>query len=170
MILTQLKKEIISSNSNEAINLQKKSFFGERIEEKVQYTLTEAFYLLEAKKIKIFIKNKELEKKELEKKLSRIDKKFHLKYLVYKDLRKQGYIVKTGLKFGADFRVYEKGKNPNNSHAKWLVFVEHETNKNSWQEFSSKNRVAHSTKKKLLIAIVDEESDILYFEINWIKP
>jgi tRNA-intron endonuclease len=67
---------------------------------------------------------------------------------VYKNLRKQSYTVKTGLKFGADFRVYEKGKTPDESHAKWLVFVEHETNKNSWQDFSAKNRVAHSTKKK----------------------
>jgi len=170
MIIVQLNKEIISSNSSEAINLFKKSYFGEKVEDKIQYTLAETLYLVETKKAKVFFNKKELTKKELEEKLIRLDKKFHLKYLVYRDLRKQGYVVKTGLKFGADFRVYEKGKTPDNSHAKWLVFVEHETNKNSWQEFSSKNRVAHSTKKKLLIAIVDEEGDVLYFEINWIKP
>jgi tRNA-intron endonuclease len=170
MIIVQLNKEIISSNSSEAINLFKKSYFGEKVEDKIQYTLAETLYLVEKKKAKVFFNKKELTKKELEEKLIRLDKKFHLKYLVYRDLRKQGYVVKTGLKFGADFRVYEKGKTPDNSHAKWLVFVEHETNKNSWQEFSSKNRVAHSTKKKLLIAIVDEEGDVLYFEINWIKP
>ncbi len=170
MINCQINKETISTNSDEAINLQKRNFFGEIIEEKVQYTLTEAMYLFETKKIEIFIGNKKLNKEELLKKFYKLDNKFTLKYSVYKDLRKKGYTVKTGLKFGADFRVYEKGKTPDNSHAKWLVFVEHETNKNSWQEFSSKNRVAHSTKKKLLIALVDEESDILYYEINWIKP
>jgi len=170
MIICQLNKETILTNSNEAINLQKKSFFGEILEEKVQYTLTEALYLFETKKAEIYINSKKLNKKEIENKFFKIDKKFNLKYSVYKDLRKQGYIVKTGLKFGADFRVYEKGKTPDNSHAKWLVFIEHETNKNSWQDFSAKNRVAHSTKKKLLIAIVDEENDILYYEVNWIRP
>lgn len=170
MIIAQLNKETISTNSNEAVSLLKKSYFGKQIEDKIQYTLVETLYLAETKKLKVFSKNKELELKELEKKLSDLDKKFNIKYAVYKNLRKQGYIVKTGLKFGADFRVYEKNKTPENSHAKWLVFVEHETNKNSWQDFSAKNRVAHSTKKKLLIAIVDEENDVLYYEINWIKP
>ena len=170
MINAQLDKEIISSNSNEAINLSQKSSFGEKVEDKIQYTLTEAFYLVETKKIEIYSGTKKMSKEEIEKQFSKIDKKFYLKYLVYKDLRKQGYVIKTALKFGADFRVYEKGKKPSEAHAKWLVFVEHETNKNSWQEFSAKNRIAHSTKKKLLLAIVDEEADILYYEVNWVKP
>ena len=170
MITAQLNKEIISSNSSEAISLEQKSSFGEKVEDKIQYTLTEAFYLIETKKIEIYSNSKKLKKDEIEKLFSRIDKKFYLKYLVYKDLRKQGYVIKTALKFGADFRIYEKGKKPSEAHAKWLAFVEHETNKNSWQEFSAKNRIAHSTKKKLLLAIVDEEADIIYYEVNWIKP
>jgi tRNA splicing endonuclease len=39
----------------------------------------------------------------------------------------------------------------------------------TWQDFASKNRIAHSTKKRLLIAVVDEENDVSYFEINWMK-
>ena len=85
-------------------------------------------------------------------------------------MRRRGFIVKTALKFGADFRIYDKGKRPGKAHAKWIVFVEHESKKLSWHEFSAKNRVAHSTKKKLLIAIVDEESDISYYEVSWIRP
>ena len=85
-------------------------------------------------------------------------------------MREKGYVVKTALKFGADFRVYEKGRRPGKSHAKWIVFADRETNKTSWQEFSAKNRVAHSTKKRLLLAIVDEESDVSYYEINWVRP
>ncbi len=79
-------------------------------------------------------------------------------------------MVKTALKFGADFRVYDKETKPGKKHAKWLVFVERETNKLTWHEFSAKNRVAHSTKKKLLLAIVDEENDVSYYEVGWVKP
>ncbi|MBU1252016.1 MAG: tRNA-intron lyase, partial [Nanoarchaeota archaeon] len=37
-------------------------------------------------------------------------------------------------------------------------------------DFSAKNRVAHSTKKNLLLAIVDEEGDVSYYEVRWVKP
>jgi len=102
--------------------------------------------------------------------LQKIDKKIEIKYIVFKDLRQKGYIPKTALKFGADFRVYDKGAKPGISHAKWIVFVDYESRKISWHEFSAKNRVAHSTKKNLLLAIVDEEGDIIYYEIKWLKP
>ena len=95
----------------------------------------------------------------MQKKIQRLDKKIDTKYSVFKDMRKKGHILKTALKFGADFRAYEKGKMPGEEHAKWLVFSEKETGKFSWSEFSAKNRVAHSTKKILLLAIVDEEGD-----------
>lgn len=162
--------EIISSNSAEAKSLYEKSCFGAPVGEKIQYTLTEAFFLAEKDKLDIFSRNKKLTKKELLDKFSRIDKKFIIKYPVFKDLRERGYIIKTALKFGADFRVYEKGKKPGKAHAKWVLFVDHESKKLTWHEFSAKNRVAHSTKKNLLLAIVDEEGDISYYEVKWIKP
>jgi tRNA-intron endonuclease len=74
------------------------------------------------------------------------------------------------LKFGAEFRVYEMGLKPGEEHAKWIVFTENESKKASWNEFSAKNRIAHSTNKKLLLAIVDEEGDITYYEVDWIRP
>ena len=169
-IKAQLIGETISTNENEAFSLYKKSSFGEPVGEKIQYTLSEAMFLAEKEKIDVYYKNKKIPKIELLKKLQIIEKKFSIKYPVFKDLREKGYVVKTALKFGADFRVYEKGRRPGKEHAKWIVFADRETNKTSWQEFSAKNRVAHSTKKRLLLAIVDEESDVSYYEINWIRP
>lgn len=169
-IKSYLIGETIFTNENEAFSIYKKNAFGEPRGEKIQYTLSEAMFLVEKEKIDVYSKNKIILKKDLLKKFQTIDKKFSIKYPVFKDLREKGYIVKTALKFGADFRVYEKGKRPGKSHAKWIIFADHETNKTSWQEFSAKNRVAHSTKKRLLIAIIDEESDVIYYEINWIKP
>jgi tRNA-intron endonuclease len=117
----------------------------------------------------VFSRNKKISKKELLKKFQRFDKKIQIKYPVFKNLRQRGYILKTALKFGADFRVYNKGSKPGKKHAKWVVFVDHESKKLTWHEFSAKNRVAHSTKKNLLLAIVDEESGITYYEVSWLK-
>lgn len=169
-IKAYLVGEIISSNDSEAYSLYKKSCFGEPVADKIQYTFPEALFLVEKNKIEIFSGNKRVAEKELLKKIQKLDKRIQIKYPVFKDLRERGYIVKTALKFGADFRVYEKGARPGNKHAKWIVFADYESNRLTWHEFSAKNRVAHSTKKNLLIAILDEEGDLSYYEVSWMKP
>jgi tRNA-intron endonuclease len=169
-IQAHIAGETISSNSVEAFTLYKKSHFGEPISEKIQYSLSEALFLIEKKKMEVSHRNKKISFRELMKKAQRIDKRIHVKYNVFSDLRERGYIVKTALKFGADFRVYEKGAKPGKKHAKWIVFADHESKKLTWHEFSAKNRVAHSTKKKLLLAIVDDEGDVSYWEVNWVRP
>lgn len=168
-ITTYLIGEIISTNQAEAFTLYKKSNFGQPTGQKIQYALSEALYLIEKGKIEV-VKNKNVIKfEELFKAFKKIDSRIQLKYPVFRDLRDKGYVVKTALKFGADFRVYEKGTTPDEEHAKWIVFCEHESKRLSWHEFAAKNRVAHSTKKNLLLAIIDEESDVSYYEVSWVR-
>ena len=93
-----------------------------------------------------------------------------MRYRVYADLRTRGYVTKTALKFGADYRVYERGVKPGEDHAKWVVYPVNEASILTWYDFAAKNRVAHSTRKRLLIGIVDEEGDVTYYECKWIKP
>ena len=162
--------EIVSTNSAEAFTLYKKSHFGEPVRGKIQYSFSETLFLVEKGKMEVLVRRKKITKKELLKKIQRIDKKIQIKYPVFKNLREKGHIVKTALKFGAEFRVYEKGSKLGKEHAKWVVFTDHESGKLNWHEFSAKNRIAHSTKKNLLLAIVDEEGDITYYEVKWIKP
>ena len=162
--------QTVYSNTPEAHQLHNKNRFGEKKTGKIIYSLSEVLFLVEKEKMDVFSNLKKFSKGELLIKFRKIDKKIQLKYIVFRDLRKKGYILKTALKFGADFRAYEKGKKLGKAHAKWIIFVEHETKKTSWHEFSAKNRVAHSTKKKLLLAIVDEEEDITYYEVRWLKP
>ena len=169
-ISSHISGETIYSNSAEAYSLFEKSRFGEKVDGKIRYSFYEALFLVEKNKMDVFSKNKMIPPLELAKKMQRYDKRINVKYSVFKDLRTKGYTVKTALKFGADFRIYEKGKKPGEEHAKWVVFCDFESNKLTWHEFSAKNRVAHSTKKNLLLAIVDEEGSITYYEVKWTKP
>ena len=170
-IKAHLISEKISSNSKESQELFSSQRFGEKQGEKIYYTLSEALFLIEQKKMEILdFKNKKISKKQLLNKFQKIDKKFNTKYFVFRDLRSKGYIVKTALKFGAEFRVYEKGKKIGKDHAKWILFPVSENQQLTWHDFSAKNRVAHSTKKNLLIAIVDEEGDVSYYEVGWLRP
>ena len=170
-IQATIHKNQVSSNSVEAHALFEKSKFGEKIGQKILYSLSEAFFLFENNKIQILdFKNNPLLENQLLKKFHQIDKDFQTKYTAFKDLREKGYIVKTALKFGATFRIYEKGKDPTKSHSKWLCYPVKENSLIKWQDFAAKNRVANSCKKNLLVAIIDEENQISYYEIKWLQP
>lgn len=160
----------IFSSSQTAKDLYSQSLFGEYVNGKIYYSFSEALYLTEKKKIEVVVKTKKLSFNSLMEKCKKIDSKIHIKYVVYKDLRSRGYLLKTALKFGADFRVYDKGQRPGKEHAKWILYPVGENQELTWHEFSAKNRVAHSTKKKLLVAVVDSEGDITYYDIGWIRP
>ena len=167
-----LREYAYAENKAEAKEQYTKSRFGELIEDKIKYSVIEALYLFEKKRALLYEmgKTKSLKKEEIIKKTKKIDKRFLTRYLVYKELRNRGYVVKTALKFGADFRVYNRGIKPGQDHAKWIVFPIHESETMTWYNFASKNRVAHSTRKNLLLAIMDEENSITYYEVSWIKP
>ena len=158
------------SNASDAFGLYSQSCIGDKIENKIHYSFVEALYLLKKGRINLFKEKKKISSDNFMKIAEKKEHNFFARYTTYADLRSRGYTVKTALKFGADFRVYEKGKKPGEEHARWIVFAVYETDKLTWYEFAAKNRVAHSTKKNLLIAIVDAEGDITYYEVRWLRP
>lgn len=168
----KISGHFVLAEDKEAKALYTQSRFGEQKQDKFQYSLVEAFYLLETKKMLIYKTGakKSLTKTEFTNLAKKREKNFLIRYAVFKDLRSRGYIVKTALKFGADFRVYDRGIKPGQDHAKWIAYPIHESEVLTWYDFSAKNRVAHSTRKRLLICIVDEESDVSYWETSWIRP
>ncbi len=162
---------VLCDSSNLSRELYDKSRFGEpRGKSQFVYALFEALNLIEKGKMDVSFGNKVLDFDGFMRKAKKADKHFWVRYCVFSDLRKRGYIVKTALKFGADFRVYDRGVKPGEDHAKWVVFAVAEANAMTWFEFSAKNRVAHSTRKKLLLGIVDAEGSCTYYECDWLRP
>jgi len=164
------RERVIAEAEGLAKELYDQSRFGELKEGKVQYSLVEALFLLEKNKMDIKEGKKKLKQDNFVKKAREFEPKFWIRYCVFRDLRQRGYIVKTALKFGADFRVYDRGVKPGEDHAKWIVYPVDETENMTMHKFTAKNRVAHSTKKRLLLAIVDEENECVFYEIRWIRP
>ncbi|MBM3233127.1 tRNA-intron lyase [Candidatus Pacearchaeota archaeon] len=160
----------ITSNTQEAFTLQDSSCFGEKSGEYVEYSPIEALFLVKENKMDVYSGKKSISFSSLLVKVRKEDKKIETKLSAFSDLRKKGYIVKTALKFGAEFRVYEKGVKPGEDHARWILYTASEHESSNWHDFAAKNRVAHATKKNLLIAIVDDEGDVSYYEIRWMRP
>ena len=169
---TFVKRRVVTEDSDQARELYNQSRYGAVIEEsKIQLSLIEALYLLEKKRLEIYDgKNKKIGYDEFLRKAKKLEPNLWIRYCVYKDIRDRGYVIKTALKFGADFRVYDRGVKPGEDHARWVIYPVHEGEHMTWYEFAAKNRVAHSTKKRLLIGIVDDEGDVTYYEIRWLRP
>jgi tRNA-intron endonuclease len=166
------KERIVTEDSSEAKELFNQSRYGTLLENgKVHLSLLEGIYLVEKKRLVVMDgRGKQIPFDSLFKKVQKIEPNLWVRYKIFKDIRERGYIIKTALKFGADFRVYDRGVKPGEDHAKWIVFPVHEGETLTWYDFAAKNRVAHSTKKRLMIGIVDEEGDCTYYEIRWTRP
>jgi tRNA-intron endonuclease, archaea type len=164
-------EKIITEDSDAARDLFNQSRYGTLVETKVELSLIEGLYLIEKGKLEVVDgKNKLVTFEGYMKKARKAEPNFWVRYCVFRDMRNRGYIIKTALKFGADFRVYDRGVKPGEDHARWIVYPVHEGNTMTWYDFSAKNRVAHSTKKRLLLGIVDDENDVTYYECRWFRP
>lgn len=165
-------ERVLAEAMDESRELYNQSRYGTLLDNgKLQLSLLEALYLLEKNKIEIRdSRNKLLDFEQFLKRATKFEPNFWIRYCVFKDMRNRGYIIKTALKFGADFRVYDRGVKPGEDHARWIIYPVHEGATLTWYEFAAKNRVAHSTKKRLMMGIVDDEGDVTYYEIKWLKP
>jgi tRNA-intron endonuclease, archaea type len=164
--------KVLTEISDASRELYNQSRYGILLENgKLQLSLIEALYLMEKGTIEIFKgKNKKIDFDDFSRKAKKMEPNFWVRFCVFKDIRNRGYIIKTALKFGADFRVYDRGVKPGEDHAKWIVYPVYEGSAMTWYEFAAKNRVAHSTKKRLLIGVVDDENCVSYWEVRWMRP
>jgi len=162
-------KIIVWKNGEEIYNT---GFFGKIFKDRLELSFVEALLLLKRGKITVVKDKEELNFEELYNHAAKLDKRLPERYRVYEDLRERGLLVKTGFKFGADLRVYERGvqlkKGPKSQkeHTKWIVFCIPEDYTCSFQELSRAIRLAHNIRAKMLWAIVDNEGDCTYYQIT----
>lgn len=125
--------------------------------------LYEVFFLTEKGKIEVFRNGKKLDFEDI----SRMRGFLMKDYVVYRDLRNRGYVVRSGLKYGFVFRVYDKGVKEGVGHSLWFVEPIGEREKVGMRDFTGRVRIAHNARKKVLLAIVDDEGSVTYIETDW---
>lgn len=137
------------------------SYYGRPRGDALELSLTEASYLLERAKITISLGQEPLDFEEFFKIASMRMENFELKYLVYKDLKERGYYVQPS---ATDFRLYPRGRRPGDAPAEYFVHVTSERNPLSLTELIFVIETAENVRKGILLAIVDEESEITFYE------
>src|ERR671910_1243052 len=113
--------------------------------------LIESYYLIQIGKLQITLNDKMLSLKDLKIICKKQYDKFDSKYIVFQNLRNEGYIVSPGIKFGCDFAVYERG--PGIHHAPYLVQVYKPGFDITATAIVLAGRLATTVKKQFIIAI-----------------
>ena len=163
-----LKNRIVLFDNKLAKSLFQKEFFGKPFGDGLQLSLVEGVYLLDKKVIDISsTQSKKLSHKECKKIIHNLQPDIKPRLLVFSDLKKSGLIVKTGFKFGVHFRAYTK--QPDKTHAEYLIHVVDKDFKSIWAEMSRAVRLAHSVNKEIVFARTDGEK-IDYIKFGRLRP
>ena len=158
----------IEEGSKRPIALHEKSKFGKIESDFLHISLIEACYLQEKGRLNIYEDDVKCSVGYLIDLLK--EEELYGKYVVYRDLKDRGYVIKTGFKYGTEFRLYNRGGGPGQRHSDYLVKIIFENYDINALDFASYVRVSHGVNKKLLLAIVDEYFDITYYNIEWTRP
>lgn len=180
MLEGELIENRVIIHGKEGLDLYDESGYGKPLEDRLELALVEAAYLLKKRNLKIF--SLEGKKKttwkfnDFFRFVTKKEPEFQQKFVVFSDLRERGYLVKTGFKFGAHFRVYERGvklkrgpKAPH-EHTKFVVHAISEEDRFSYPELSRATRLAQNIRAKMVWAVVDSENDVTYYEIFRVTP
>jgi tRNA-intron endonuclease len=97
---------------------------------------------------------------------TQFDDRLWYKYIIYMDLRKRGYIVRTGYGDGIEFRVYKRGADFENDSAKFLIYPVFEGSPIELRDLDKMSRVALGSRKDLIVATVDRLSKPIYYSVK----
>jgi tRNA-intron endonuclease len=84
-------------------------------------------------------------------------------FLVYRDLRERGYAVQTG---PHDFRVFRRGQRPGTGQSQYMVRVLSERDMIVFEQLLGETATSARMRKQYILAIVDDESELTYYEIK----
>ena len=163
----ELKDDIVViSDQKEGSQIYNKGNYGYPISKGgLNLDLLEATYLLESKRLEVTNKGRNVSFEELFKHSSSIHEDFDIRYMVFRDIRSRGFVVKneTG---DFDFSVFPRGKTISNSRPEFMVKAVSERTAFDMHTFHDNVRKTQTKEKKLLYAVVDEEGDLTYYVVS----
>jgi len=133
--------------------------------------LIEGFYLLDDEKIQILKNGRKLGLEELLTYIIKREPSFEIKYIVYRDLRLRGNIIKPSNI--TDFVIYKSnstGTSSGKGEIKYWTLAVSERARFNIVKINKLITAAKNTRKELIIAVVDEEGDLTYYHVSLTSP
>jgi len=124
------------------------------------YLLDKGIIVIEDEKSRVNVTFQELlEKSRL------VDEDSWVRYLIYRDLRSRGYVVREGFGLGIDFRVYKRGEY-GKSTADYLILGIKEGKPVAIEDLARIMTQVQSLKKALIIAVLNRRGEIVYYSLS----
>lgn len=131
--------------------------------------LIEATYLVECGRLEVTSEGRPMTFEELFCHSSSVLEDFDIKYIVYRDIRQRGCIVRN--ECGEyDMTMYERGKTISNSRPQYYVRAVSERTSTDISSFKDQIQETQNRGKQLLYAVVDEEGDLGYYAMSKVNP
>ena len=86
-------------------------------------------------------------------------------YLVYRDLRSRGYVVREGFGSRVDFRVYDRG-DYSRATAKYLIISVQEGKPTSLEDLTNSLTESLGLKKELVLAVINRRGETVYYSVS----
>ena len=165
-----LSYEVIVSNPKDVGRLFQKSKFGQTLSNNsLHLTLIESVFLIEEQKLNVYKENEKIRFDEMVSHATKLDPSFEEKFVVFRDLRKRGIQVQTSK--DPLFTFYcEKNDEETLENLTYFIMVISEREIPSIFDLKKMIQHAIATKGMLRLAIVDEEGDITYYELEIMTP
>ena len=159
------------SFSPTAQSLYEKNYFGSLMPDgSLELDVLEALLLTERSRIKILDENNlEMTAEQILSIIVEKDARIWVKYLVYRDLRQRGYMVRLGYGDGIDFRVYPRGSTRSEAIAKYFIYILDEGNSIQLQNLDQITKQTLNARKKLIIVTLDRLGDPTYYHLEQTK-
>jgi tRNA-intron endonuclease len=94
-----------------------------------------------------------------------VDENAWVNYLVYRDLRSRGYVVREGFGAGTEFRVYERGAYGKDS-ASYMVLGTQEGKPLGIDALADVLQQCQNQKKELVLAVMNRRGEIVYYSVS----
>ena len=125
----------------------------------------EALYLLYAKKLEVQAGGESVTFERLAELAQKKAQDSWTKFVIYRDLRSRGYIVREGFGFGTDLRVYERGDYPKKP-AKYVVFALDEGIEKGMADLQKSVKEMARMGKEAIMAVIERRGEVIYYKVS----
>ncbi len=161
---------VLVSEQKEGSQLYNKGNYGYPISGGgVELDLIEATYLVESGRLEVEYQGQMMTFQSLFRHASASETDFDIRYIVYRDMRSRGFVVKSE-QGDFDLSIYPRGMMISNSRPIYLVKSVSERTAFDIDVFKRQAESPLMSKKELLYAVVDEEGDLTYYVISKATP
>ncbi len=140
--------------------------YGTKEGERFTLMFYEALYLMDKEALTVADEDgKSLGFRDVLEAYEKTDENAWTRYMVYRDLRSRGYVVREGIGAAIDFRIYERGAYGKDT-AQFLVTSTVEGKPMPMEEISNAMVQAQSLKKELTLAVMNRRGEIVYYSVS----